>query len=385
MDLLTIITQVESGCNQWSQPVIDEFLIQVKRNCDISDAKFCGTFSMCGLLLMLRNLYKWEHHLPPWEEPDRGAIMAWVEEREEQWLSLSEQNFEKPVLNGMAFDPFDVTGINLVLQPQGLVYAAGYSGGLKPSFLVAELEDHFFLEGRQIFVLARELARDILIFPAMSRDGTIYGRKETLSYLLWDLIQEKWSTQKPAVFTALEDSGISLPEHDRPISLMAGLLRPRLPGLVAQEMDAYFRHELGELTDNSFDRDIWRQIISENPQTNLEKLARGIKDLLADTSDQGRLNYIITQQKKGSLGFYVAFIFGFPKMIFREIFAAYTQFRETNDWTIIERARKIGHTRAADLAAQLTDLFHQAKLQEPAWIHQQIDRLVSPLFACAGK
>ncbi|MBF0527407.1 MAG: hypothetical protein HQK56_20180, partial [Deltaproteobacteria bacterium] len=158
-----------------------------------------------------------------------------------------------------------------------------------------------------------------------------------------------------------------------------------LPALVAQEMDAYLRHELGELTDNTFDRDIWRQIISENPQTNLEKLARGIKDLLADTSEQGRLSYIITQQKKGSLGFYVAFIFGFPKMIFREIFAAYRQFRETNDWTIIDQARKIGHTRAADLAAQLTDLFHRAKLQEPAWIHQQIEHLVSPLFACADK
>jgi hypothetical protein len=35
---------------------IESFTSQVKRNCNISDAKYRGYYSLCGLLLRLRDL-----------------------------------------------------------------------------------------------------------------------------------------------------------------------------------------------------------------------------------------------------------------------------------------------------------------------------------------
>jgi hypothetical protein len=55
---------------------------QVKHNCNISDAKHWGNYSPCGLLLRMRDLYKIENGLKPWEEISHKTIGAWIDERE---------------------------------------------------------------------------------------------------------------------------------------------------------------------------------------------------------------------------------------------------------------------------------------------------------------
>jgi len=55
---------------------------EIRRNCEISDAGHAGLFSICGLLLRLRDLYKWEHSIPPWEEPEPADLMEWIEATE---------------------------------------------------------------------------------------------------------------------------------------------------------------------------------------------------------------------------------------------------------------------------------------------------------------
>ena len=47
----------------------------IKHNCDISDARDNGIYSICTLVLKLRNLYKWEHGLEPWEV-EQGFVLA---------------------------------------------------------------------------------------------------------------------------------------------------------------------------------------------------------------------------------------------------------------------------------------------------------------------
>ena len=47
---------------------IEKIKNQVQRNCDISDSKHAGLFSVCGLALRLRDLYKWDNGLAPWVE-----------------------------------------------------------------------------------------------------------------------------------------------------------------------------------------------------------------------------------------------------------------------------------------------------------------------------
>ncbi|MGA2402714.1 MAG: hypothetical protein ABSG91_13580, partial [Syntrophobacteraceae bacterium] len=43
------------------KPEISDLQRQVQKNCDISDARHAGVYSLCGLLLRMRDLYKWEH------------------------------------------------------------------------------------------------------------------------------------------------------------------------------------------------------------------------------------------------------------------------------------------------------------------------------------
>ena len=60
---------------------MDEDLIRdVKLNCDISDAKYWGYFSVCGLLMRYRDLFRSEMGLKPWSEISRTEIAAWLRE-----------------------------------------------------------------------------------------------------------------------------------------------------------------------------------------------------------------------------------------------------------------------------------------------------------------
>jgi hypothetical protein len=61
---------------------INDITRQVLHNCDISDAYHAGMFSICGLALRLRDLYKWERGLPPWEESDSAKVLEWIEAKE---------------------------------------------------------------------------------------------------------------------------------------------------------------------------------------------------------------------------------------------------------------------------------------------------------------
>ena len=50
---------------------------QVLENCTISDSRHAGLYSICGLALRLRDLYKWEKGLDPWVEKDSSEVLEW--------------------------------------------------------------------------------------------------------------------------------------------------------------------------------------------------------------------------------------------------------------------------------------------------------------------
>jgi len=67
---------------------IDDITRQVLYNCDISYAYHAGLFSICGLALRLRDLYKWEKGLPAWEESDSSEVLEWIENKKLVDLNL---------------------------------------------------------------------------------------------------------------------------------------------------------------------------------------------------------------------------------------------------------------------------------------------------------
>ena len=108
---------------------------QVLHNCDIADAQHAGLYSICGLALRLRDLYKWEKGLAPWIEKDSTKILEWIEAKEDKWEDYPEDGFNELTIDGEKFDPFDTIGINAILEPHQMFYGAGYARSLKPTFL----------------------------------------------------------------------------------------------------------------------------------------------------------------------------------------------------------------------------------------------------------
>ena len=64
---------------------VEDITRQVQNNCDTSDAQHAGLYSTCGLALRLRDLYKWENRLNPWEEKDTSQILDWIGDKEQTW------------------------------------------------------------------------------------------------------------------------------------------------------------------------------------------------------------------------------------------------------------------------------------------------------------
>ncbi len=77
------------------QQMIDVQLIssQIKHNCNISDARYWGSYSLCGLLLRLRELYRAESGVGLWEKIQQKEIGEWIAKRESLWKELEDENF----------------------------------------------------------------------------------------------------------------------------------------------------------------------------------------------------------------------------------------------------------------------------------------------------
>ena len=346
---------------------IDDIARQVLQNCDISDATNAGMYSICGLALRLRDLYKWEQGLPPWEERESAEVLKWIEAKENTWDHYADDEFRQLSINGRTFNPFDTIGINAVLEPQNLLYGAGYARGLKPTFFLADIEEKSKIDGTTIYVLERELARDLLTIPALSQDGCVLLRQDSARLFLWDSMFYIKKSARPALDFALESCGI---KDRRPESL-----RRNLAGIFTAQKTTYIYHEIGELHDSVFDRGIWRQIIAAFPYSPVEYLARAVKDLLADTNECGTLRYILHERKTASLAFYVAFLDGLAKEFFPELPSSFEEFTRTRNWEVIGHAITSGHKTATEHAGLITELYQEGLIKNDLkWAEVQIQK-----------
>jgi hypothetical protein len=346
---------------------LKSFTRQVLRNCDISDADHAGFYSICGLALRLRDLYKWENQLPPWEERDSSEILDWIEARETRWESFADNEYSELSLFGQKFEPFDTDSINAVLEPHNLYYGAGYAHSLKPTFFLAEVVQQTRSNGYRIYTLGRELARDLLTIPAMSQNNSIFLRQQSANLFLWDKLFYIKKSGRPALNFALDELGIA----DRDPTV----LRKHLPEIFGVVKNTYIYHELGEVQDTTFDRQMWREMVAAFPFSPVEFIARTLKDILADTNEYGTLQYLISQHQTAGLAFYVAFIDGLAREFFPEIRSAFTDFTESQDWRVIERAVNQGYRNAQKNTALILDIYRQGVEKDTLdWAEKEIQQ-----------
>jgi hypothetical protein len=352
---------------------------QVKHNCDVSDAVFGRQFSMCGLLLRLRNLFKAENDLPPWGEPDTGVMLAWVARREELWEGLEGSGFAPLHLDGTRIDPFDAAVVNRRLIPAGWAYAAGYGPFLKPTFVLGELADHRAADGLEFLVLGRELARDLSFSPAMRQENLVIGRAGAMPYLFWDRLCEPGRTVARYMAAGLTCCGLD-PEavRARPADFEAAV-----KDVCRAETETFLAHERGEALDRTLDPDRWREAIAAHPGTEIELVARTLKDVLADTHAQGLLGHVEAVRRPASLLFYLAFIPVLNRLLMPEVTAAGETFLDRPDWEALAQARRRVRRRAQNSARWLFDLIEAGRDRDPDWTRQQVhDRMVAPLGPC---
>jgi len=326
---------------------------QVRHNCTLSDARFAGIYSVCGLAMRLRDLYKWEHGLPPYEEHEAKQVLDWIGRKEARWETLQDEEYQDLAINGRHFDPFDTSGVNQSLAPLNLFYGAGYAQSLKPSFLLAEVEEQTTAAGHPVLLLGTEQARDLLTLPALTQDHTIIIRKAALEFYVWDQMLYLNRSGRPFFHFALSQCGI--PEKD------AGSLRRCLPVVAAAQLDTFLYHEVGEMEDVAFDPAIWREIIAALPHTTAEFLSRAVKDILADTASRGTLHQILQARDRAALGFYAAFLDGLRKSLFPEIRAAVKTFIQDGSWQQVEGMNQTVHRKAHSMADTISALFGEGR------------------------
>jgi hypothetical protein len=350
--------------------MIPSTLIEAVRwNCDIASAGQAGHFSLCGLLLRLRQLYKWEHGLSPWREPDGDAVLEWIARRERTWDNLEEASWQALAWGQSAIDPFAVDTLNDHLIPQGLAYGAGLSRGLAPTFFLGELLEARHLGELTILVLGPELARDLDASPALCQGTLIYARRQALAFYLWDRLADPTQQGNAYLQLALKAYGLPLKDLLRdPEAYQA-----QFNAFLAGELEAVIRHEMGEALEPSL-KGAFAAVLERFPQTRVELWVRTLKDVLADVNDWGRLAYLIGKQCLASLAVMLAWRPGLYPLLLPELEPAFQDLLATEDWGVMEMARRQALGRLRETAVGLDALLEAPKAASTSWLQEEIQR-----------
>lgn len=324
-------------------------LDNIRHNCDISDARDHGMYSMCTMVLKLRNLYKWEKGIQPWEEPETVDLLDWIETKENYWASIAQESYRPLQLSdGQRIDPGDPVEFYDPANKTTLLYGAGYGRSMKAVFFLAEKLEQRNIEGCQVDILGTEKAKEMSSPFAMVQDGTIIIRKDSLRYFLWDHVQELRSSCRGGLHHALQSHEILSDGK-----LDNTLFKARLDAIVEKEMNLFIYHEVGEIHQKTLDTTTFRNLVGRFPGSVIEFICRALKDTLADTHPKGPLAYILRKKSESTLSFYIGFVDGLRKKLFPEIMTAWQHFLQTRDWSVIEEARVACRNRNLQLAEKV--------------------------------
>jgi hypothetical protein len=350
--------------------MIPSTLIEAVRwNCDIASAGQAGHFSLCGLLLRLRQLYKWEHGLSPWREPDGDAVLEWIARRERTWDNLEEASWQALAWGQSAIDPFAVDTLNDRLIPHGLAYGAGLSRGLAPTFFLGELLEARHIGELTILVLGPELARDLDASPALCQGTLIYARRQALAFYLWDRLADP--TQQGNAYLQIALKAYGLPLKD--LLLDPEAYQEQFNAFLAGELEAVIRHEMGEALEPSL-KNAFPAVLERFPQTRVELFVRTLKDALADVNDWGRLAYLSRERCLPSLAVMLAWRPGLLPALLPELAPAFEELLATDDWEVMEMARRQALGRLRETAGGLNALLEAPEAGSTDWLKEEIQR-----------
>jgi hypothetical protein len=324
-------------------------LNDIKFNCDVSDAQFWGYFSVCGLLMRYRDLFRSEKGLKPWAEINREEIMSWISTKESRWPELEEKDFRDLTIGENTYGPFDVAEINHALRDQELIYGAGYGMYMKPTFFLAALHSRSEISDLTVYTSGTEFIRDLFTAPGMLQEKNIYLRLEPLTML----ILYKASESKARSVSALDDAFARYGFQYRQI--IDETFEKKLRKMAEQYAEILLCHEIAEAREEVPE---WKELLSQAGDRKVELYLRAIKDLIADTSDHGPYKRIVDTQDRGALSLTIALMEGYRRVIYPEMQNAYNEFSRHGNWSVIEQSRRSGYERFRSQRDAIVDLYH---------------------------
>jgi len=322
----------------------------IKFNCDVSDAQYWGYFSVCGLLMRYRDLFRSEKGLKPWTVIEREEIGRWIADKESRWPDLEETELRNLTIGDMSYHPFDVAGINHALKDQGLVYGAGYGMYMKPTFFLSELRSIKDISGLTIYTSGTEYVRDLFTSPGMLQQTSIFLRLEPLVMLLL----YKFSELNARRITSLEDAFARYGFGHRQI--IDAAFEKRLERMAEHYADVLLCHEIAESRE---DVPEWKDILALSGDRKVEHYLRAVKDLVADTSDHGPYKKIIDTRDRGALSLTVALTEGYRRVLFPGLRETYDKFILVEDWAMLEITRLEGYQRFRTQRDAIVALFRE--------------------------
>ncbi len=292
----------------------------IRTNCHISDARHAGDYTLCVYLLKMREYYRWENNIPFSTPLPHQDLSDWLTQREAHWETLEDKPLEAVPVTGRQHDPFDTTRINADLNDRGFAYSSGYGRNMKPVFFFAELERREMHEGYTLIVTGREYARDLAAPPAMTRERSIYIRRESLRRMLWEKIEE-WRWNQPA--NAMRNA-IRCYDFDN-------AAERSLEAMTETELHSALLHEIGEVEAGKLLGDDWEDMLAAVSPSKAEIMLRAVRDNLADTLVT--LPALLQTAEPAALHFYMGNMSNMRKTLFPALVSAY------DAWTVG------GHTR----------------------------------------
>ncbi len=330
---------------------MDSFLQDVKFNCDVSDAKYWGFFSICGLLMRFRDLYRSEKGMKPWERINQEDIFEWISRKEERWRELEKKDFRDIQINGARYHYLDAAGINDTLRQTGLVYGSGYGLYMKPSFFVAETYACTEMYGHTVCVAGEEYVRDIFSSPGMAQGKTIFLRRMPLKTLLWEKFQESRTKNRSCLNTVFSHYGVTEERgQDKEFER-------NFDTVVTKCADIVIRHEVAEAVEEVSG---WLDILVTIGDRKVEYFLRAVKDLLSDTSERGPLKTIIDGRDADSLCLYLSLLSSYHTKLYAEIKHLSGSFTDVMNWDAVEEVRKAGFQKFALLREQIIRSYRES-------------------------
>ena len=308
----------------------EPLLEAVKHNCHVADAQHAADYTLCTYLMKMRELYRWEHGYPLESELDSQAVGEWVKQREAYWESLGEQEFRALPVDLDTLDPFDHNAVNDRLLPDGLVYSSGLGRQAAAHFFLGELLEQRNYEGFTVLISGRELARDLVSPPAMTRDKVIFLRREALARLLWERVQEwRWNRCDSPL-------GRALVYYKLDEDLEGGL-----EILVDDQMALTLQHEIGEIKVGEGIQSSWSSLLMAVAGSRAELQLRAVRDNLADATST--LPFLLRQKRPELIHLYFALFGPMRRDLSPALYQAYQQWCELSDWELIARESEKAH------------------------------------------